>query len=178
MSKMPESPRAVAEVNFATKLVVPERAPESVPQEKSPVSDQRSLEVAAVSQSVMPAPEKWRETTRLVVEAPAPQSPSVLAPKVEVALGAWSAPPTLSVVRMVADAAVSSMLPTKRFCDVEKYVDDASPVIKRSLPMLRFCVVERYVDEAFVMVPAVAESAVVEAYPMVIWPTPAADDDA
>ena len=146
------------------KLRVPDKAPESVPQENLPVSDQRSFEVAAVSQSVKFAPEKWRETTRLVVEAPAFQSPPLsAAPNVEVALGALKDVPTFKTVLMVAEAAVSSVLPTFRFWLVEKYVDDASPVMRRSLPIVAFCSVEKYVVEALVIVPADAESAVVEA---------------
>ena len=111
---------AVAEVNLETKFAVPERAPASVPQEKRPVSDHKSFWVASVSQSVKPAPERWRETTRFVVLAPAPQSPSVVAPKVDVAFGARREVPIFKTVRMVADAAVSSMLPTFKFWLVEK----------------------------------------------------------
>jgi len=72
-------------------------------------------------------------------------------------------PPTFKAVLMVDEPRVSNELPTFRFWDVEKYVDDASPVTMRSFPTFRFCNVERYVDDALVMVPAVAESAVVEA---------------
>ena len=116
LSNNDELPRVVPSVvNLEMKLSVPDKAPESEPQENLPVSDHRSFEVAAVSQSDKPAPLKWRDTTRLVVDAPAPQSPSVLAPNVEVAFGACREVPTFKTVRMVADAFTSRVLPAKRF---------------------------------------------------------------
>ncbi len=58
---------------------------------------------------------------------------------------------------------MNKSLPTFRFWLVEKYVEDASPVMNRSPPMFAFCRVERYVVLALVAKRLFAVSAVDEA---------------